>query len=48
MGWDLNRYWGDANEWGHPTIYAAKHLIVHLDQVKVNNTLFYIIVLPEV
>ncbi|XP_066958146.1 cytosolic carboxypeptidase-like protein 5 isoform X1 [Macrobrachium rosenbergii] len=32
MGWDLNRSWNEATVWGHPTIYAAKELILQLDE----------------
>ncbi|XP_042863783.1 cytosolic carboxypeptidase 6-like [Penaeus japonicus] len=32
MGCDLNRAWGEANVWGHPTVHAAKELIKELDQ----------------
>ncbi|XP_068244978.1 cytosolic carboxypeptidase-like protein 5 [Palaemon carinicauda] len=31
MGWDLNRSWNEATVWGHPTVYAAKELILQLD-----------------
>nr|XP_027234485.1 cytosolic carboxypeptidase 6-like [Penaeus vannamei] len=32
IGCDLNRAWGEANEWGHPTVHAARELIKELDQ----------------
>ncbi|XP_045119371.1 cytosolic carboxypeptidase 6-like [Portunus trituberculatus] len=32
MGFDLNRAWGDANQWGHPTIHATKKLLLMLNE----------------
>ncbi|KAF5404845.1 cytosolic carboxypeptidase 6 [Paragonimus heterotremus] len=32
MGFDLNRQWQDPSQWAHPTIYAAKQLLMKLDQ----------------
>ncbi|XP_042229939.1 uncharacterized protein LOC121871568 [Homarus americanus] len=34
MGFDLNRAWGEASPWGHPTIHAARDLLLHLDHAQ--------------
>ncbi|XP_053650195.2 cytosolic carboxypeptidase-like protein 5 [Cherax quadricarinatus] len=34
MGFDLNRSWNDASVWGHPTVHAARSMLLELDQAE--------------
>ncbi|XP_050388353.1 cytosolic carboxypeptidase 6 [Patella vulgata] len=42
MGFDLNRHWQEPSPWAHPTLYAAKNLLMGLDRDPKVNLEFYI------